>query len=74
MPIYEYFCEKCQHEFEELVFGDDIPSCPKCCAQNAQKLMSRPCLHAGQGEQATSTNTSTSSKCSGCSGGNCANC
>ncbi|WP_417292104.1 FmdB family zinc ribbon protein, partial [Desulfovibrio porci] len=25
MPIYEYSCEKCGHEFEELVFDDVAP-------------------------------------------------
>ena len=23
MPLYEYKCEKCEHVFERLVFGDD---------------------------------------------------
>ena len=21
MPLYQYVCEKCEHDFEELVFG-----------------------------------------------------
>ncbi len=74
MPIYEFFCDKCQHEFEELVFGADVPQCPNCGAAEAQKLMSRPCLHSGQSDSTPSSNTSGSSKCSGCSGGNCATC
>ncbi len=40
MPIYEYRCESCEHEFEELVFGQDRPKCPKCEATKLQKLMS----------------------------------
>jgi putative FmdB family regulatory protein len=35
MPIFEYVCEKCQHEFEALVFGRDKAECPKC---NSKKL------------------------------------
>ena len=30
MPIYEYTCTKCGKDFEELVFGDDLPACPHC--------------------------------------------
>ena len=29
MPIYEYRCKACNHTFEDLVFGDEKPSCPK---------------------------------------------
>jgi len=30
MPIFEYSCKTCQHEFEALVFGGKKASCPKC--------------------------------------------
>lgn len=30
MPIFEYICRECQHEFEALVFGRDKAACPKC--------------------------------------------
>jgi putative FmdB family regulatory protein len=30
MPIFEYVCKDCQHEFEALVFGRDKAACPKC--------------------------------------------
>ena len=30
MPIFEYICQECQHEFETLVFGHDKAKCPKC--------------------------------------------
>jgi putative FmdB family regulatory protein len=30
MPIFEYICQDCQHEFESLVFGRDKARCPKC--------------------------------------------
>lgn len=41
MPIYEYTCTKCGKDFEELVFGDDLPACPHCGAAETRKLMSR---------------------------------
>ena len=41
MPIYEYTCKKCGHEFEELVFSQkDMPACPQCGSRNTEKLMS----------------------------------
>jgi len=30
MPIFEYVCQECQHEFETLIFGRDKAKCPKC--------------------------------------------
>jgi putative FmdB family regulatory protein len=28
MPIFEYICQECQHEFETLLFGRDRRSVP----------------------------------------------
>lgn len=30
MPIFEYVCKDCDHQFEALVFGTDKAECPKC--------------------------------------------
>lgn len=30
MPIFEYTCKQCNHEFEALVFGNNKAECPKC--------------------------------------------
>ena len=33
MPIYEYRCTQCEHEFEEMMqMGAAPPPCPKCAA------------------------------------------
>lgn len=42
MPIYEYTCDKCNHEFERIVFGDeeDGITCPACQSRQVKKLMS----------------------------------
>ena len=41
MPIYEYVCKDCKHEFEELVFSqEEAATCPKCGSKNTEKLMS----------------------------------
>lgn len=74
MPIYEYGCDKCGQDFEELVFGDEAPACPHCGSHKTHKLMSR-CAHrsanAGAGDYAA---PSGGGGCAGCSGGNCASC
>ncbi len=39
MPIYEYACKECQHEFEALVYGAQKAECPKCASKKlATKL------------------------------------
>jgi putative FmdB family regulatory protein len=30
MPIFEYICQECNHEFEALVYGSQKADCPKC--------------------------------------------
>jgi putative FmdB family regulatory protein len=30
MPIYEYVCKECDHQFEALVYGKEKAECPKC--------------------------------------------
>ena len=40
MPIYEYYCEKCNRKFSRLVDIDaDISECP-FCSQNTKKVPS----------------------------------
>lgn len=42
MPIYEYECRTCHHNFEKLMFlGDEEKvTCPKCKGEDVKKLMS----------------------------------
>jgi putative FmdB family regulatory protein len=30
MPIFEYACKQCDHQFEALVYGNEKAGCPKC--------------------------------------------
>lgn len=43
MPVYEYACQKCGHEFEEWQKISDPPVsvCPKCKAKKVERLISR---------------------------------
>lgn len=41
MPIYEYLCRGCQHEFEAVVLPKGAPpTCPSCEASDLERLVS----------------------------------
>jgi putative FmdB family regulatory protein len=40
MPIYEYNCSDCGHQFESLVRSNDVPQCPNCQSNHLEKLLS----------------------------------
>jgi len=40
MPIFEYVCKECQHEFEALVFGKQKAECPKCQSRKLEPQLS----------------------------------
>ncbi len=43
MPIYEYVCPSCDHEFEELTLsmsGKKTPECPSCGAGGTNRKLS----------------------------------
>jgi putative FmdB family regulatory protein len=43
MPLFNYICEKCDHDFEELVTGkDDVVACPKCNSKKLERQTSMP--------------------------------
>jgi len=43
MPIYEYQCQKCGHEFEreQRIVEDPIKKCPACKSNQAKRLISK---------------------------------
>ena len=41
MPTFEFLCESCGREFEELVLRrDEVIKCPGCGSERARRLMS----------------------------------
>ncbi|MDR3320702.1 MAG: zinc ribbon domain-containing protein [Desulfovibrio sp.] len=74
MPIYEYVCEKCKREFEEIVFDKGNPSCPDCSSGKTRRLISLPARYSGGSGDDDYAQSTSSGGCAGCSGGNCANC
>jgi putative FmdB family regulatory protein len=43
MPVYEYACEKCGHEFEvsQRITDEPIKTCPVCRARKVKRLISQ---------------------------------
>jgi putative FmdB family regulatory protein len=70
MPIYEYVCMECESHFEELVRGDETPSCPDCGKANVSKQFS---MFATRGTAATTPVFSGGAprRSGGCCGGGC---
>jgi putative FmdB family regulatory protein len=69
MPIYEYVCMSCESHFEELVRGDEAPSCPDCSATNVKKQFS---VFAAHGVSSTpSFGETAAGGGGGCCGGGC---
>ena len=70
MPIYEYICEKCDHDFEELVMSkSEVICCPKCKSDQVRRQMSAASFKSGG-----DFSSSAGSSCSGCTSGNCSSC
>jgi putative FmdB family regulatory protein len=41
MPIYEYYCESCDDQFEILVFRSSDPvGCPTCSTEKVKRVLS----------------------------------
>lgn len=43
MPIYEYICDACGHEFEkeQKITDNPIKKCPKCSKMKVKRLISK---------------------------------
>ena len=47
MPIYEYACRVCAHEFEAFLRKPtDGASCPACQSGDLERLISKPRVHS----------------------------
>jgi len=63
MPIYEYSCQNCGHDFEELVVSsrqsDAEIKCPECGQKQAKRKLSLPSI--GHSDRSGSTGASCGS-------------
>ena len=55
MPIFEFTCKSCEHEFEALVFGKDKAACPKCHGKNLAPKLSVFAVSAKAGSASDTT-------------------
>ena len=62
MPIFEYICQQCHHQFEALVYGKEKAECPKCHATKLEPQLSVFAVSA----KASSPSASPASPCASC--------
>jgi putative FmdB family regulatory protein len=68
MPIFEYICKECHHQFEALVYGKQKAECPKCRAKKLEPQLSVFAVSA------KGSSSSGSASASASSGGACGSC
>jgi putative FmdB family regulatory protein len=62
MPIFEYVCKECQHQFEALIYGKEKAACPKCQSKKLKPQLSVFAVSA-KGNSASPT---TAGPCGSC--------
>jgi putative FmdB family regulatory protein len=55
MPLFEYECRACGHQFEYLTRDGHSPSCPACTGRDLQKLLSVFAVSGGSHEKNSDT-------------------
>lgn len=62
MPLYEYSCPKCGHQFEQIVFASDREciKCPNCGDARPRRLLSVFSSNAGPERAGNSVSSSCS--------------
>ena len=71
MPIYEFACQDCGHEFEKIQsFSDSsTPACPNCQGVHVQRRLSAPAIHfKGSGWYITDSKNAAKGSATGPSG------
>lgn len=65
MPIFEYVCRDCDHQFEAIVYGNQKADCPKC---HSKKLSPQLSVFAvsSSGKQASSPSFGGGGACGSC--------
>jgi len=57
MPLYDFHCRACGHEFEALVRGADTPSCPACRGSDLERLLSTFALSTDERRRAAAASS-----------------
>ncbi len=45
MPLFEYACKHCDHQFETLVRSTEMPECPSCHGTELERRLSSFAAH-----------------------------
>ncbi len=76
MPLYEYFCRRCETKFELLrpmSRSDDTATCPSG-HEDAQRMISLFASFSKGADGSLSAVAGAGGGCAGCGGGHCATC
>jgi putative FmdB family regulatory protein len=74
MPMFEFRCQACGEEFEELLRSpEDEVACPECDSSEVQRKMSVFGFKSGSTSR-SSAPASGGHSCSSCAGGSCGSC
>ena len=66
MPIFEYVCKECEHEFEALVFGKQKAECPKCQSKKLEPQLSVFAVSAKSGAATRPSMPASAGPCGSC--------
>jgi putative FmdB family regulatory protein len=66
MPIFEYICKECEHEFEALVFGKQKAECPKCASKKLEPQLSVFAVSTKSGAASQPSMPSAAGPCGSC--------
>ena len=65
MPIFEYICKECHHQFETLIYGKQKAECPKCHATKLEPQLSVFAVSA-KSSSAPASSASSTRACGSC--------
>jgi putative FmdB family regulatory protein len=63
MPIFEYICKECHHQFETLLYGKEKAECPKCHATRLEPQLS---VFAVSAKGSSPSSSSPAGACGSC--------
>jgi len=63
MPLYEYACKECAHQFEALVRSGQTPECPACHATALDRRFSVFAAHTASGGDRAAMPTGACGSC-----------
>ncbi|MGA1741312.1 MAG: FmdB family zinc ribbon protein [Pseudohongiellaceae bacterium] len=55
MPIYEYKCRSCGHQFEKIVKINENPDCVACQSSDLEKLFNAPGIRTTKSQRRSET-------------------